>query len=341
MIPIVFARSSLLNQWSYCQQATYLTYGLGLQSPSGAKAVYGTISHKALEIFAVAKKAIQDNPKKKKITFKDDEIGEFTFNVKDLLSESFYGEIMERAYNHYKTNNSHFEWNDKKDYKFCKQMVDNCLAYNEGQYDPRKVEIFSPEQSFNFSLDDQEWAHFEYEGQKYVLELKGTMDLLVKESEDTLHLWDFKTGQRKDWSTGEVKTEEKLQRDLQLLMYYYCTCKLFPQFKYIMVTILFLRDGGPYSICFDTSDHEKFLKELKRIIKEMHNCKLPKPINKWRSDFRCTRLCHFYKNNWPGTETPMCNYVEDYVKTYGITKANKELKREGFTTAYYQAPGST
>jgi len=341
MIPIVFARSSLLNQWSYCQQSTYIQYALGLQSPSSLKATWGTISHKVLEIFAIAKKQIQDNPTKKKITFKDEEVGEFTFNVNDLLSDSFYNEAMDRAYNHYKVSNPNLAFNDKKDYKFCKDMVDNCIGYNNGQYDPRKVEIFKPEQSFNISLKDEDWAHFEYEGEKYILELKGTMDLLVKESEETLHLWDFKTGKRWDWSTGQEKTEEKLNKDLQLLMYYYCTSKLFPQFKNIVVTILFLRDGGPYSICFDTSHHDIFISRLRGLIKEMHSCKLPKPINKWRSDFRCTRLCHFYKTNWPGTETPICNHVENYIKTYGITKANNDLKREGFTTSYYQAPGST
>jgi hypothetical protein len=79
---------------------------------------------------------------------------------------------------------------------------------------------------------------------------------------------------------------------------------------------------------------------LKKRFMEIRKNKLPKPINQWRSDFRCKKLCHFYKNNWPGTETNICTHVENQIKLYGIDHVSKELKNPDFTLGKYKAPGS-
>ena len=84
------------------------------------------------------------------------------------------------------------------------------------------------------------------------------------------------------------------------------------------MTIFFLRDGGPFSLCFDESDNKKFLNKLKDKFLTIKQNTSPRPINQERSDFRCKKLCHFYKNNWPGTQQTMCHYVENQIKLYGI-----------------------
>ena len=124
------------------------------------------------------------------------------------------------------------------------------------------------------------------------------------------------------------------------MLYYWAISKLFPEYKHKIVTILFLRDGGPYSMCFE----DDVIAKTEKIIKEHFDTVLadekPKPINKFRSDFRCVRLCHFYKNNFPGTDTMFCKHVENQVDLYGIEDATKKLRKPGFAINTYVSPGT-
>ncbi|MGB0647399.1 MAG: class I SAM-dependent methyltransferase, partial [Bradymonadia bacterium] len=44
-----------------------------------------------------------------------------------------------------------------------------------------------------------------------------------------------------------------------------------------------------------------------------------------------------YKNKWPGTNTTMCEYVEQKLHTIGHEKTVKECTNEGFNIGYYEA----
>ena len=68
---------------------------------------------------------------------------------------------------------------------------------------------------------------------------------------------DWKTGRRLNWATGEEKTYEKLLEDPQLLLYNYAISKLFPEYEQAIMTIYYIRDGGPFSMCFDKPDRER------------------------------------------------------------------------------------
>ena len=81
--------------------------------------------------------------------------------------------------------------------------------------------------------------------------MKGTIDLITKPSEDTLEIIDWKTGRRLDWATGQEKTQEKLETDPQLMIYFYAAKKLYPEIKNCIVTIFFINDGGPFSVSFN------------------------------------------------------------------------------------------
>jgi len=337
---IKFLRSSSYNQFEYCQMSYYITYNLGIRSRNTIKTNYGTVTHKVLEGFANCKKTIQDNPKKKDLSFKDEEMGILNFNEDSIMSEDFVKELTDKSYEYYRINNPHLDHNVKKDYKFCRSMVDVVINHNDGQYDPRKQNIVATEPLFSIPIDE-EWAKFDYNGELYQLEVKGSIDLITEINKDTAQITDWKTSAtRKNWATGETKEEKDFYNDFQLLLYSFSAHKMYPQYSQFIPTIYFIQAGGPYSLCFDESHKKKVLSKMKDRLYEILKCKLPKPINKWRSDFRCTRLCQFYKDNWPGTETRICNYVEDHIKLYGIDKTSVELKEKNHSVSHYQAPGS-
>ena len=333
-------RGSSYGQYDYCQMSYYITYVLGYQQPTQKKALLGTITHKVMEVLANCKKVVQDNPKKKKFLFNDDEIGILKFTYQELMSQEFVDDLLNKSYEHYTTHAKHLTFDFKDDMKFCRDMVDAGLTMFNGAYDPRNQNIFKAEQPFQFVMD-KEWAKYTVDGEEYYLTVKGTMDLIVKENEDTLHLVDYKTGLRKNWATDEVKDQEKLNKDFQLMLYYYAVRKLFPEYKNVMVTIIFLRDGGPFSVSFKDDTIEEVEKLFKEHFETVKQNTWPKPVDKARKDFRCYRLCEFYKKNWDGTNMPMCNHVEQVIAIKGIEKATEILKKPDFKVGFYQKPGSS
>ena len=148
------------------------------------------------------------------------------------------------------------------------------------------------------------------------------------------------TGQRKDWATGEEKTYEKLLEDPQLLLYNYAISKLYSKdYDQAIMSIYYIRDGGPFSMCFDESDQEKFLGMLEKRFKQIQSSEWPQPCSRNRKSFKCTRLCHFYKTNWPGTNVSMCQHTEDHLQAFGMEETTKRLTRPGHSVGYYEAPG--
>jgi len=316
----------------------YIVYGLGWRSPSQKKANLGTVVHKVLEVLANFKLLTQESTQQS-YAYKDEELGEFNFTPKTLQSQKLVDEILIRSYNHYTASTPEISYT-KADFKFCADMVEACLRHDSGQFDPRHQTILAPEKSFDLEINEP-WARVEYNGEIRQLRIKGTMDLITVPETGTIEYVDYKTGARKNWATDEEKTYAKLHDDIQLLLYFYAIRKLYPEYKNIIMTIFFLRDGGPFSLCFDDQDETRFLKMLEKKFVEIKNCTQPKPINPWRSGFKCEKLCHFYKNKWPGTDKTMCHHVEDTIKTYGIENATAKLSKPGFSIDYYSAPGST
>jgi len=339
---ITYIRSSSYNNWRYCELQYFITYVLGYQSLSGKKAVQGTIVHKVLEILAGLKKYEQDKPKVKFLKVDDDAIGKFKCKKIEFSSEDLINDLLDKSFESYSTQEDHHDWYGK-DREECRKWTWQALHWNEGQFDPRNRNIVAPEPHFDIPIEE-DWAKFKYtlpdgkeiEGQ---LAIKGTIDLVTQTDDDTIEVVDWKTGKRIDWATGEEKTYEKLCSDPQLLLYYYAISKLFSNYKQAIMTIFYIKDGGPFSMCFDKSDHDRFLGMLKDRFQEIQQNVTPKPVSASRKDFRCNKLCHYYKNNWPGTNQNMCIYIEKHLETYGIDKTVKNCTRDGFDIGFYEAPG--
>ena len=127
--------------------------------------------------------------------------------------------------------------------------------------------------------------------------IKGTIDLVTRIDNDTIEVIDWKTGRRLDWATGEEKTYDKLREDAQLLLYNYAISKMYPDYKQAIMTIFYVKDGGPFSMCFDSKDQKNFLEMLRVRFEEIKKNNVPQLLSQDRSHWKCTKLCHFYKNN--------------------------------------------
>jgi hypothetical protein len=349
-----------------------MTYVLGFSRNAGKKAELGTIVHKVLEILAIAKEAHQRTGEKTIIvhepagiftidtetwlkpyyhTFTTAEaINKTRINKSKYKSEcrlasnhiqygyEFINDLTNRVYDYYKAKSSHeYESIDLVD---VRNWVWMALDSHDGAYDPRKRTIVCPEQPFDFEIK-RKWSKYSYElaGEKITgnLSIKGTIDLVTDIGDGIYEIVDWKTGQRLDWATGEVKDYEKLKKDPQLMLYYYAARHLFPEAKAIMLTIFFIRDGGPFTICFDDSTLLEVERHLEKQMKEISTCNSPKMLDTRQKDFRCSKLCDYYKTNMNGTNT--CLAVRDKIKLLGIGRATEELKNPNFSFGQYQAPG--
>lgn len=384
MIPVAYIRSSSLNTWESCQHQYYLEYVLGMKGDSNKAADKGTMVHKVMEILAICKKEFQDTGKKS-ISIIDDCIGKVSVSWDDFIKEeeldslqiakinksrinkynygsekskfiqdghvrlgvTFLEDIIERVYKYYEKLFIR-DWQpvDFKDVTNWSWMtVDN---YNRN-YDPRLSDIVQPEQQFEFEIDAN-WAHYYYnlpEGELLgKVKLKGTIDLITRVGDNFFEIRDYKTGRRKNWTTGETKTLAKLQKDTQLLFYNYAIRKLYPDIENFMLTIYFIRGcysdgkdvpGGPYTLSFEPEDLSDMEKKLEKTIYDMHTCKQPKLLDKYRKKQFCS-FCHFNKTKDKNGES-LCESFHDKIKKFGIKEVTKYNTTEGFSIAKYSAPG--
>jgi len=324
----------------------FCEYVLGIRSPSGMKADKGTICHKILEILACIKLAEQN--KQKEII--DDAIGKINIAKYNLNT------IIEKVYNYYTQQLTHHDW-QLKDYKDCHSWVHKAISYNDGMFDPRNRTILQPEQHFDIEIK-KDWAKFKYSHQGEELEgylaIKGTIDLITKVDDNTIEIIDWKTGRRLDWATGEEKTQEKLQNDPQLKIYHYAVSRLYPDIEHVMVSINFINDGGPFTICYDKSDIASTELMLKNKFETIKTTQIPRLNKTWK----CTKLCHFGKTTFEnshllpileyrdGQLTPKdkymtkCEQIRHDIELKGVNNVIDEYSSPGYTISKYKAPGS-
>jgi len=344
---VTYIRSSSYNNYDFCQMQYFLTYVLGWRSNSGKKADMGTMAHKVMEILAGLKKFQQDNPRKKYLVVNDDKCGKIREHKDKLHTGELVDKLTEKAIGDYAKGSRHKFY--RKERAEIRQTVETFLTWNDGQFDPRLRNIYYPEPHFDIPIEE-EWAKFDFidaQGtqQKGQLAIKGTIDLVTLVNKDTIEVVDWKSGRRLDWATGEEKTYEKMQNDPQLLLYFYAMSKMFPDFKYRIMSIFFYKDTEgnpdpvPYSFCFDESDEERFLNMLKNRVGEIKDNLSPKPVDPTRRDPKCKYLCHFYKNKFEGESSCMCKSVEQSLKEDGMDVVLEKYTAPDFNIGFYEAPG--
>lgn len=320
----------------------------GWVGKSNKKADKGTIVHKVLEIMALAKQGKQNGER-----LVDDDIAGFV-KVDDYDIDN----IVELVYKYYSEAFEHHDW-DEKDLKECRKWVWKALEFNNGAFDPRNLDIVEPELRFDITID-KPWAAFEYtlpdktqlKGQ---LALKGTVDLTIKENDTTYEIIDWKTGRRLNWATGEEKTYEHLKKDKQLRMYHYALHQVYPELEQVVVTIFYINDGGPFSICFTNDDLKETEEMLRKEFETVKSTDIPQLNQSWK----CRKFCHQGTTTFEDTEiTPIkefrwgqvtrkgqymskCEQIRFELQRKGPERVLEEYKNPEHVIGKYHAPGDT
>lgn len=330
---ITYFRSSSYNQWNLCQQSYFLTYVLGMQSGSGLKAEKGTIVHKVMECLAASKLCKQ----RSKLSFVDDSLGEIQV-PEDLFDVEFVSRLTLMAYEHYATRS--VNGFVQRDFVDCQKWVWKVL--DERIFDPRRLDIVSPEGHFDLVIDEP-WAKYDYTlscGKRVcgTLAIKGTIDLITRVRNDFYEIVDWKTGKRIDWATGAEKDFCKLSIDPQLRIYHYALSRLYPSVKYVAITIHFINDGGPFTLSYGPDDLIETTKMIQARMKQIQ--RTTRPILKGHGQhWFCNRVCHFGKNTMPGENRSICKFIHDETVKHGIEYVMEKYTANGFDIGFYQNPG--
>jgi ATP-dependent helicase/DNAse subunit B len=320
---ICYHRSSSLGTFSFCPQKYFLTYNLGFKDKQNKKAVMGTIVHKCMETLGnitVAKKG-----GKRKIK---DEMFNHTFKELEDLDM-----ISKTCFDYYVKHTPELSFT-AAEYKKCHEWFLKALAFQDGKLNPLNQDIDAVEQFFDITID-KPWAKYKYEVDGEVIEgnlsIKGTIDVIARESDGYYQILDYKTGKRINWATGAIKEQKDLEKDTQLLLYYYALKNMFPDREYY-VSIYYINDskidgvdvkGGLFDICFDESDYIKAEGILRAKFEEIRDTKQPKLLSQENTHWKCKYLCKF-SEQYKDMDKTVCQHIRDEVKDKGINQVVAE-----------------
>jgi len=293
---------------------TFLKYVLGLYDESNVKADQGNVVHKVLECLAKHKKCQQD-----KTEINDDEVLGNKFMSLCLDVDALFAEV-------YKV------LSDRSEHDFTSGHRKECLEWtymvlDKKLYDPRRLHIKDVELYFDFELP-HDWARFDItlpNGEQHggQIGLKGTVDLIIEHGPKQLEIVDWKTGRRWDWAHDHVKNYRELFEDFQLMLYYYAVKQKYPDHEIVM-TINWIKDGGPFTLPYNEWHEDKMLDLLQKKLKRIQRVVVPQLIHR-KNRWKCKAFCYFGKHDIEGNAlqrndpTPrICDVINKAVKKDGI-----------------------
>lgn len=255
---------------------------------------------------------------------------------------------VDAAWNHYTAKNESGHHWPEEDYDDCLRWTRDVVEFNDGMYNPLNQNVVCPERYFDLSLEDQPWSRYDYvdphTGERLTghLAIKGTVDLVTEENPLTLHYLDWKSGRMWDWANDKPKDYESLCDDPQLLLYFLALSRLYPEYPYIFVTIFYAQTKTPFFIPFERDkDVPRALNMLRERFDEIKNNTRPKRImDDKKKSWKCFSFCYHGKNNWPGSDKSVCNYINSEVQSLGLDRV---IAKHGTPSAYlaYGAGGGS
>ena len=271
--------ASSISTFDMCEYSYHLAYDLGLRGYPNAGALKGTICHECLE--RTARFLMKDE--KNDIEFARDSLDR-------VVIDSVFRKHAEDE------NNKKFVELTAKDFKECYKKIMSVL--DSGIFDN---EILGVERAFDivFSPDGTPIWYDLKEDYDEIIEagvsiedifgyncfrILGFMDLVIKEDENTAHVYDYKTGK-------STKSFDQAMKDTQCLMYALATSCLYPDYENIFVTLWFI-DKKQVTVCYEKKDIDKFIDLLYYKWQKITRCNKPqRTVKKWNS-WKC-RYCAF------------------------------------------------
>jgi hypothetical protein len=259
--------ASSYSSYDWCQWRYYLSQILGFEDIAGPSALMGTVAHKVLEL--LSKAVVVKHPKNSKI-----------------WEPSYLWEI---CFNHYYNKQPLIaeKIENPKLVKVCKGIHDLLAS----EYTPIRENTISAEAKFNIPLEGKE---FRIKGSDKQFTVRGRIDRVDKIDSDTVEIIDYKSGSRVCYESKDrhKKGPLDLYEDIQPKLYHLAGKHLYPWAKNILVTFIYLVDGGPVTVPFCDNDIEitkKIVKDRLRAIEANNN---PQRNLTWK----CKSMCSFQKN---------------------------------------------
>lgn len=106
--------------------------------------------------------------------------------------------------------------------------------------------------------------------------VRGLMDLVTEEDEDTIEVCDYKTGRAMSYN--------KAMADPQVRIYGAVARILWPQYKYVLVTLHYLKTR-PVTVALSEDDDKLTVKSLQKNYKEIVNNKNPRRDRNWLCNY--------------------------------------------------------
>lgn len=135
---------------------------------------------------------------------------------------------------------STFDGCPKPNFEDDVKLMHSAIKHNEDVFSRK---IIGTEVPFEFSIG--------------ALKVKGFMDLVSEISPEILEVRDYKSG-------NYAKDTEEMAKDIQMRLYSVAAKKLFPSYKYVMMTLDYLRKS-PVSMMFSSEDDDKTIAVLTEI----------------------------------------------------------------------------
>jgi RecB family exonuclease len=341
------SKSSIEN-FELCPMQYFYGYNLGYRSEAGLATVIGSAVHGVMEALALMKKDIQEG-KTGKITH--EEMGELTYTEEEFWAKRTLSDDEVDEINKSRTNKSVYIDQKTLPYKTVRmgeelvaRLIDRARdAYLSKfdmkpadvkkyvnfvwmlleSFDLREYNVVAVEFPFDIPITEK-WAEIE---DGYV-RIKGFIDLIV-EIEGDYWIYDYKSGQRSCFITGEKKTLAKIRKDLQLAMYTYVIRKLFPD-RNVIANLLFIRDGGLFTVTFDDTVLDFVESEVERHVKNVAQTKIPAMLDPTCRNFKCKNFCGAAKNHTFSDHVCDCQFLASKIREIGIDEVEKLYHKDRF-----------
>lgn len=325
----------MLSSLEFCQQKVLISYVIGIREKANPRADMGSAVHKSLELLALRKFAEQ---KKEKII--ENEALDRPYDTKEISVDKAFS----LGWEHQRKISPEFsQWTDEKEIDKYRKMYNSLLKYQGGIYNPLNLNIYQPEQFFEFEIK-KPWAKYSYNiaGKELsgYLKLRGTVDLIIINEDGSYSSLDYKTGKRVNWAKGEwykpkIKEYNDLKNDKQLILYYYSLVQILKTYD-ISSIIYYLQDGGPYEFAFDESTYklaESMIRDEFKKINDIQKPTLTKNLGNSAENFYNKRKCTWcdYNKIQPkiSTKKTVCEFFRSEIVDLGMQKVlDKHVKIE-------------